>query len=168
ETDKHFKIKKRSPFRVDFDVCTFPELVKNTEYYGKKNYEFTKEEAAAFSEVRFSGTESGLIYRFGSGQGTSKTSYNQDILVVPLAAGGTSSRAEWVEFKTPMLVRGKYKVWVGYYVQRQSSSNGGTFVDAQALIGPEDSDERTPLSNARILSFVTKRPGMAPDVEEAI
>ncbi|TKB96253.1 fasciclin domain-containing protein [Pedobacter cryophilus] len=167
---KHFGIKLRSPYRVDFDVCTFPELLKNKAYYGVNSYEFTTEEAAELTEVRFSGAVENkkLIYRFGSGQGTSKTSYNVDVLIVPMATGGTSSRPEWVEFKTPLLIRGKYKIWIGYYTQAQSSSNGGTKTEVQALIGADGSDVRTPLSNARTLNFVTKRPGQPADVEEAI
>ncbi|WP_442794908.1 fasciclin domain-containing protein [Pelobium manganitolerans] len=167
---QNFNIKKRSPYRVDFDVCTFPELVKNKEYYGQKNYEFTPEEAAEFTEIKFSGTEKQLIYYYGSGKSVSKYGYNQDCLTVPLATGGTSSRAAWVEFKTPLLIKGKYKVWIGYYTQKQSSSNGGTTTEVQASIGREEGAEaeRTVLANARVLSFITKRPGQPSDVEEAI
>ncbi len=171
----HFSIKKRSPFRVDFDVCTFPEMVKNREYYGKQSYAFSKEQALSLSEVKFSGsiqegslsTNVGLIYRHGSA-GTSKNSYNMDVLVVPLDPVGTSNRPKWVEFKTPLLIKGKYRVWVGYYTQAQSSSNGGTNVIAEASIGFETSDERVPLASGRTLSFSTKRPGQPADTEEAI
>lgn len=166
----NFTIKKRSPYRVDFDVCTFPELVKNKEYYGVKNYSFSVEEAGRLSEIKFSGDEKDLIYYYGSGKSVSKYGYNQDCLTIPLATGGTSSRAAWVEFKTPLLIRGKYKVWIGYYTQKQSSSNGGTTTEVQASIGADEGEdaERTVLSNARVLSFITKRPGQPSDVEEAI
>ncbi|UKT65205.1 fasciclin domain-containing protein [Pedobacter mucosus] len=152
----HFSIKLRAPFRVDFDVATFPEIMKNTEYYKKLSYEFTPEETAALTEIKFSGTEKGFIYRQGSA-GTSKTSLNGDILVVPLATGGASDRSEWVEFRTPLLIKGKYKVWVGYYTQAQSTN---TTTEIQALIGADGSVDRTPLSNARTLNFTVKRPGI--------
>src|SRR5690606_5614957 len=109
-----------------------------------------------------------FIYRYGSGQGTSKTSYNYDVLVVPLGPNGASNRPKWVDFKTPLLVKGKYKVWIGYYTQQESSSGGGSNAIVQALIGAEDSAERTLLANSRTLSFITKRPGQPADVEEAI
>lgn len=152
----HFEIKLRAPFRVDFDAAAFPEMLKNTAFYKKGSYEFTNAETAALTEIKFSGNESGFIYRQGSA-GTSNTSLNRDVLVVPLATGGTSSRAEWVEFKTPLLIKGKYKVWIGYYTQAQSSN---TSVEAQALIGEDGSTERVPLSNARTLTFTVKRPGI--------
>lgn len=152
----HFEIKLRAPFRVDFDVAAFPEIIKNTAYYLKASYEFTPTETAAMSEIKFSGSESGFIYRQGSA-GTSNTSLNRDVLVVPLATGGTSSRAEWVEFRTPLLIKGKYKVWVGYYTQAQSTN---TSVEVQALIGEDGSADRVPLSNGRTLTFTVKRPGI--------
>lgn len=162
QASAHFEIKLRAPYRVDFDVAAFPEMVKNTDSYKKASYFFSVDEAAALTDIKFSGPEKDLIYRFGTGQGTSKTSYNVDVLVVPLATGGTSSRAEWVEFRTPLLIRGKYKVWVGYYTQKQSSN---TATEVQALIGIDGTDERFPLSNARTLSFILKRPGIEKTVD---
>lgn len=70
---------------------------------------------------------------------------------------GESTRAEWVEFRTPLLIKGKYKVWIGYYTQQQG---GTTTTEVQALIGADGTTERVPLSNARILSFILKRPGI--------
>lgn len=154
----HFAIKLRSPFRVDFDVCAFPELLKNTAVYKKASYEFSIAEAAAISDVKFSGPEKQLIYRYGSGQSTSNTSHNRDVLVVPLATGGASERAEWVEFRTPLLIKGKYKVWVGYFTQQQS--NPTTTTEVQASIGLDGTTDRSILSNGRILSFIVKRPGI--------
>ncbi len=173
QAEKHFEIKLRSPFRVDFDVCTFPEMLKNSEFYGKKDYTFSSAQASNLSELRFSSTmgndnNNNLIYRYGTSAGTSKTSVNTDVLVVPLDPAGANGRPKWAEFKTPLLVKGKYKVWIGYYTQAQSSSNGGSNIIAQASIGAENSTERTLLSNSRTISFNTKRPGQPADVEEAI
>lgn len=157
QASEHFSIKARSPYRVDFDVASFPELLKNTQYYKRQTYQFTIEEAAALTDVKFSGPEDLLIYRYGTGQSTSKTSLNMDVLIVPLAAGGESTRAEWVEFRTPLLIKGKYKVWIGYYTQQQG---GTTTTEVQASIGVDGTTERVPLSNPRVLSFIAKRPGI--------
>lgn len=167
----HFSIKVRSPFRVDFDIATFPELVKNSEFYRKKDFTFTSAQANSLSEVKFSSTmgndnNNNLIYRVSAS--TAKTGYNADVLIVPLDPAGANGRPKWAEFKTPLLVKGKYKVWIGYYTQAQSSSNGGSNIIAQASIGSENSTERTLLSNSRTISFSTKRPGQPADVEEAI
>lgn len=157
QASTHFIIKLRSPYRVDFDVASFPELIKNTQYYKRQTYQFTVAEAAALTDVKFSGPENLLIYRYGTGQGTSKTSLNVDVLIVPLATGGESTRAEWVEFRTPLLIKGKYKVWIGYYTQQEG---GTTTTEVQALIGVDGSTDRVPLSNPRSLSFIVKRPGI--------
>lgn len=162
EASQHFSIKARYPYPVYFDVCDIPELRKMTAVYKKANYDFTRAEMQTLTEsIRFKSlpSEKTLQYKFGSGQSTSATSYNRDVLVTPI---GTSSRPEWVEFHTPLLVRGKYKLWVAYYTQ------GSTACEAQAFIGDESGAEPVPLSNSRILSFTVKRPGAAPDVEEAI
>jgi uncharacterized surface protein with fasciclin (FAS1) repeats len=157
----HFDIKVRAPFRVDFDVCAFPEMLKNTQYYKKNNYFFTGDEAAALTEIKFSGREEGkdptksLIYRYGSA-GTSTNSYNKDILVIPLATGGSSNTAEWVEFRTPLLIKGKYKIWVCIYAQAESN----TTTEVQASIGLDGTTDRAALSNSRILNFTVKRPGI--------
>lgn len=157
----HFDIKVRAPFRVDFDVCAFPEMVKNTAYYKKNSYPFTGDEAAALTEIKFSGREDGkdatktLIYRYGSA-GTSTNSYNKDILVVPLTTGGSSNVSEWVEFRTPLLIKGKYKIWVCIYAQAESN----TTTEVQASIGLDGTTERAQLSNSRVLSFIVKRPGI--------
>jgi uncharacterized surface protein with fasciclin (FAS1) repeats len=156
QSSAHFAIKLRSPYRVEFDVASFPELIKNTQYYKRQTYEFSVAEAGALADVKFSGPESKLIYRYGTGQSTSKTSYNVDVLIVPLVPGGESSRAEWVEFRTPLLIKGKYKVWIGIYVQAE----GATTLEVQALIGVDGSTDRVPLANARTLSFTVKRPGI--------
>lgn len=157
----HFGIKLRSPFRVDWDVCAFPEMIKNTEYYKKNSYFFTPEEAAVLTEIKFSGRQAGrdatkcFIYRYGSA-GTSTNSYNKDILVIPLGPGGTNDIPEWVEFRTPLLIKGKYKIWICIYAQAES--NGTT--EVQASIGLDGSTEREQLTNSRILSFTAKRPGI--------
>jgi hypothetical protein len=43
-----------------------------------------------------------------------------DMLMLPT---GGPNRVLWWEFRTPLIVRGKYKVWVGYRNQKQSGSS---------------------------------------------
>lgn len=162
EPSAHFDIKVRSPFRVDWDVCAFPEIMKNTAYYKKNTYYFTPEEAAALSEIKFSGRQAGrdatkcLIYRYGSA-GTSNTSYNRDVLSIPLAVGGSTNIPEWVEFRTPLLIKGKYKIWVCTFIQQET---GTVTTEVEATIGLDGTTTRSPLASSRILSFIVKRPGI--------
>lgn len=158
EASSHFTIKLRSPYGVYYDVAAMPDIQKMSSVYRKETYTFTPEEAGALADVRFEKPEllknaNALIYRFGSGTSTSKTSANMDVLICPF---GVTSRSAWVEFRPPLVIKGKYKVWISYYAQSQSSSP----VEAQVTIGLDGTTERVPLSNARTLHFNTKRPGI--------
>jgi hypothetical protein len=46
--------------------------------------------------------------------------WHGDYLRIPM---GNTSRNIWIEFKTPLLVKGKYKVWVCYYRGKASNNN---------------------------------------------
>lgn len=177
EPAQHFGIKPRMPYPVYFDFCSGADFVKIGSVYQRQDYTFNADEAKVWTDVTFSPTGSfasgrSPIYRYNSAS-TAKTSYNRDVLVLPL---GTSTRPLWAEFKTPLLIKGKYKIWIGYYTQAQSSS---MVCDVQASIRPDViGTEPELLSNARSLGFTTKRPGLKkvvngvsvddPDGEEAI
>jgi len=161
---KHFIIKVRYPYAVFFDVCAIPDIMKNTTIYKKASYIYlTDAEFKAIGDIKLSGpistnTANTPQYLYGTGQGTSKTSYNIDVLKMPLGVNGNYPL--WVEFRTPLLVRGQYKVWIGYFQQQQSTSNGGTSCEVAATIGLDGTTDRQPLANARTLNFITKRPGL--------
>ncbi|MBW4889953.1 fasciclin domain-containing protein [Mucilaginibacter sp. HMF5004] len=164
DASKNFIIKVRYPYAVFFDVCAIPDIMKNTAVYKKANYIYlTDTEIKAIADIKFSGaistnTANTPQYLYGTSAGTSKTSYNIDVLKVPLSVSG--SYPLWVEFRTPLLVRGQYKVWVGYFAQQQSTSNGGTSCEVAASMGLDGTADRFPLANARTLNFITKRPGI--------
>lgn len=163
EASAHFAIKLRSPYAVYHDVCDIPGMRKLTQYYGKANYEFKNySEVEALDDIKFSASTDKLIYRFGSGQSTSKTSHKEDVFVCPI---GTSSRPVWVEFRSPLLIKGKYKIWIGYYTQSQGTN---FLTEVQTSVRKDGTDSLIQLSNSRTLNFTIKRPGQAADVEEAI
>ena len=127
----HFAVKIRVPVRVDFDVADQPELRKLASVFRK-----------ATSQTAISGTGAGYSFPRGFfaditwGSNTSSTStisyncmpesntryyaWNADYIRIPM---GNTSRNKWIEFRTPLLVKGKYKVWVCYYRGRNSSNN---------------------------------------------
>jgi uncharacterized surface protein with fasciclin (FAS1) repeats len=165
---KNFVIKVRYPYAVYFDVCAIPDIMKNTAIYKKANYIYlTDAEFKAIADIKLSSaistnTANTPQYLYGTGQGTSKTSYNIDVLKMPLGVNGNYPL--WVEIRTPLLVRGQYKLWIGYFQQQQSSSNGGTLCEVAATIGLDGTADRVPLANARTLNFITKRPGLTKTV----
>jgi len=169
DASKNFVIKVRYPYAVFFDVCAVPDIMKNTAVYKKATYIYTTDaDMQNVADIKFSGpissnTANTPQYIYGTGQGTSKTSYNIDVFKCPLSAPG-GSYPNWVEFRTPLLVRGQYKVWVGIFVQQQSTSNGGTQCEVAASMGLDGTTNRDPLLNARTLNFITKRPGLTKTV----
>lgn len=94
-------IKVRKPFPVYWDVCRFPEIMNQPSYYGKQNYSYSLSNMPSF--INDPGP-SGIDYRVGG------TFVNGDYLRIPLG----ERRSPWVELKTPLLVKGKYKVWICY------------------------------------------------------
>jgi uncharacterized surface protein with fasciclin (FAS1) repeats len=120
----HFTAKVRNPVPVYWDVADFPEIRNLPAYYGKQNYEF------AFTnmpkDIKIAGPY-GMTYTVGG------TYVKGDYLMIPLGGPG---RSVWVEFKTPLLVRGKYKVWICYRTQKQSNSSNNLneiSIDGEAM-----------------------------------
>ncbi|GGH57677.1 putative surface protein with fasciclin (FAS1) repeats [Filimonas zeae] len=113
----HLPIKRRSPFPVYWDVCQFPELTRLAAIYRKTNYVFEYGSGNTIADIKWE--KGNLTYQSG------KSGFLGDYLQVPL---GVSSSGSWVEFTTPLLVKGKYKLWFCY---RQEASGGDKNISAQ-------------------------------------
>lgn len=117
-TTGHFAIKKREPFPVYWDVADFPESRALTAIF-RKTGSFAFDKATTTSPSPIKGWDWGK-QRFGV---TYRNDANNWVfgdylnLVV-----GVSSRNDWMTFKTPLIVRGRYSVWVCYRRQNQSGS----------------------------------------------
>jgi uncharacterized surface protein with fasciclin (FAS1) repeats len=118
----HLAIKIRKPFPVYWDLCsTVPELTRLSNIYRKKTYLFAYGDGQTFKDVKWE--KSCLKYRNGVNgylgdywqMGLGRSSSNTDNL-------GTCESNSWIEFTTPLLVKGKYKVWFCYYVQNSTVS----------------------------------------------
>ena len=132
------KIKVRKPFPVYWDLCaTQPELTRLSSVYRKQTFLFDYGDGNTFAGIKWE--KSCLKYRAGVNGylgdywqvGMGRSSSNTDNL-------GTCSGNSWIEFTTPLLVKGKYKVWFCYY--RQNS----TTISVQALF------DSVPLTSALI------------------
>ena len=118
----HLAIKVRQPFAVYWDLCsTVPELTRLSNIYRKKTYLFSYGDGQAFKDVKWE--KSCLKYRNGVNgylgdywqMGLGRSSSNTDNL-------GTCEGNSWIEFTTPLLVKGKYKVWFCYLQQNSTVS----------------------------------------------
>ena len=117
-TTGHFAITKREPFPVYWDVADFPESRALLSIFRRSGtFAFNKVTATSPSPIK--GWDWGKV-RFGATyRNDANTWVNGDYLNLVI---GVSSRNDWMQLKTPLIVRGKYNVWVCYRRQNQSGT----------------------------------------------
>lgn len=148
----HLAIKVRQPFAVYWDLCsTVSELTRLSNVYRKKTYLFDYGDGKTLKDVKWE--KSCLKYRNGV------NGYLGDYWQVGMGTKGSNTDGlgqcesnSWIEFTTPLLVKGKYKVWLCYYTQNSSAS---------AVQGSFDS---VPLTSA-LVQFHTKISTVTPGKE---
>lgn len=110
-------IKQRSPFRVDWDPGDQPEL-KVAGVYGRGELSFPDE--AFFRDITWPNTSANNSpYYNGVASGSFGGAVNGDYIEFYLRA----AVIPWVELKTPVVVRGRYKVWVGWRTRTDDGGN---------------------------------------------
>jgi len=122
----HFMVKYRKPTALYWDVSSFDEIKKLPAYYKKANYNFTRATEAdqpiksqPWGWGPLAGTNV-YSYLYSSASSITNYAYNADISMLPM---GLPNRPVWWELQTPPIVKGKYKVWICYRQQKQSSSS---------------------------------------------
>lgn len=135
----HFTSKVRKPMPVYWDVTDFPEIRKLPAFYGKKNYDF------AYGAVKdITWERSGNVLTYAYTTSSTFNVYKNDYMAIPL---GGPNRSVWIDFKTPMLVKGRYKVWVCYRTQKASGTSVNSLlgsVDGEPLPRPMAFTEGAP------------------------
>ena len=120
-TTGHFEIKKREPFRVDWNLADFKESRSHPNFQkpGATAFDFRKTSKTAPSPLTtwdWGNTIYGPNY---TNAGATDAYVHRDYLNLPI---GVSSRNDWMSAKTPLIVRGAYYVWVCYRRQLQSKT----------------------------------------------
>lgn len=122
----HYMVKYRKPTALYWDVSSFSEIMKLPAYYKRANYNFTRA-TEADNPIKDSywgwGPLAGtnvLSYLYSSSSSITNYAYNSDVNMLPM---GLPNRPVWWEMKTPPIIKGRYKVWVCYRQQKQSSSS---------------------------------------------
>ncbi|WP_207422189.1 fasciclin domain-containing protein [Desertivirga brevis] len=123
-TTGHFGVKKRDPFPVYWDVADFPEARKNPSFRksGAPAITFTKPSATAASPIKgwwWPKTGDGVYYRNSP---AGEPWVFGDFLNLFLGNVAGNIRQEFIEMKSPLVVRGKYVVWVCYRRRNQSGT----------------------------------------------
>ncbi|MEJ6980710.1 fasciclin domain-containing protein [Pedobacter sp. P351] len=117
-TTGHFMIKVRSPFPVYWDVADFPESRALLSVFRKSGtFTWRKSSASAPSPIKdwwWPKTGDGVTYN-------NDASYVfKDYLNLFLGNQSGNARQEFIQMKSPLIVRGRYNVWVCYRRQNQS------------------------------------------------
>lgn len=114
-------IKERFPFPVYWDVASFEETVRHPNFRrsGGASFTFSKSSATAPSPIKgwwWPKTGEGVTYRNDAAGWV-----NNDYLNLFLGNTAGNARQEFIEMKTPLIVKGAYAVWVCYRRLNQSS-----------------------------------------------
>lgn len=126
DAKNHFMVKYRKPTALYWDVSSFTEIMKLPAYYKRANYNFVRPTEADqpikdhyWGWGPLAGTNT-LSYIYSSSSSITNYAYNNDVNMLPM---GLPNRPVWWEMRTPPIVKGKYKVWLCYRAQKQSSSS---------------------------------------------
>lgn len=151
----HFAPKVRFPTAVYWDISDFPEVRKLPAVFRKANFNF------AFGSVKgvtWNSPTNVLEYVYTTT--ASIPVYWGDYLRVQM---GNTTRHNWIEFTTPILIKGRYKVWVCYRAAKGSGTvglPGGSNMPVQV-----DYDG---VSLSRQFNFCDQRPNLTDGELEAL
>lgn len=111
--DGNIEIKNRSAYRIYWDVAEQPEIMalKNFRQAGAS----AKFSPGDLSEINWGGPNPGVLEYYCGGLPTSAITGNfQYVYGDHLKYGFFNGTTSWIEYKTPVLIEGKYKVWICY------------------------------------------------------
>jgi uncharacterized surface protein with fasciclin (FAS1) repeats len=151
----HFKPKIRFPTAVYWDVADFPEVRKLPAIFRRANISFAYGTLKDFDWDRTTNT---MDYVY-----TTSTTINVfwgDYLSVPM---GTTTRHNWIDMKTPILIKGRYKVWICYRAAKGSGTvglPGGSNMPVQVAFDGVDL--------SRPFNFTEQRPNLTDGELEAL
>jgi hypothetical protein len=112
ELNGGISLKVRSPFRVDFDLAAQPEIMKLTSLYRKAG----KSQAFSYGQlvdVTWQNTNLQAVNYYAEAATGTNNYWWDDGFGMNLRFGNAAAN-NWVEFKTPLLVKGRYNVWIMY------------------------------------------------------
>lgn len=117
EVKKPFAIKVRVQTAVYFDLADQPELKSNPKWRGaaSSNILLIANGASIASGINFNNPTkltTTTQYDYYAVAPAPRRYNGGDLLT--LSMGPNTARAQWVEFRTPMLVKGRYKIWICY------------------------------------------------------
>lgn len=119
EVDGMLEIKERAPYRVNFDVCTLPEIKASASYL-KETKKFEKGQLTQDIKIEYGrgSSTAAMTYTVGQVLDRNKPTLNQQMQCVNgdylTFRMRKSDMITAVEFTLPLLIEGTYKVWLCY------------------------------------------------------
>lgn len=124
----HYAIKLRFPVPVYWEVTDQPEFQRLTGIYRVTNKSSAKFAPGDLQDITW---QTGSIQYMCAPQARQFYVYNNDYLFI--AALRTAATANsWIELKTPLLVKGRYKVWI-CFIRRGGGKGVSVLFDGQPL-----------------------------------
>jgi uncharacterized surface protein with fasciclin (FAS1) repeats len=115
----HFRPKTRVPVPVYWDVADFQEVRNQPAVFRKKSLDFAY---GTVKDIDWDNPANVLSYSYTTG--SSVPVYYNDYLTVPM---GNTSRHHWLEFRTPLIVKGRYWLWICYRAAKGSGTVTTTY-----------------------------------------
>jgi uncharacterized surface protein with fasciclin (FAS1) repeats len=151
----HFKPKLRFPTAVYWDVADFPEVRKLPAVFRKANFNFAY---GAVKDVTWNSPTNVLEYVFTTT--ASIPVFWGDYLRVQM---GNTTRHNWIQFTTPIIIKGRYKVWICY---RAAKGSGTVGLPGGSNMPVQVDYDGVPM--ARPFNFCEQRPNLSDGELEAL
>ena len=160
EVDGMLEIKERAAYRVNFDVCTLPEIRSSASYL-KETKKFEKGQLTQDIKLEYGRASSTASISYTVGQVLDKNRpalakgnqlVNGDYLTFRMRKADMITA---VEFTLPLLIEGTYKVWLCYR-HTDANKNGPTLRTTFKQEGQEDQvlDKIVTVKRINISSYV--------------
>ena len=128
--DLNFAIKTRLPAPVYFDFCDQDPFRQLTSVFRTTTGGKVSLPQSLFKDVSWSGTDVLYYFKDPARGGTVGTAWHGDCLQIYRFRTGS---VQDINFKTPVIIKGKYKVWISYRAQTQKVGNVKVFFDGEEL-----------------------------------
>lgn len=112
-----FKIKVRFQVPLFWEITDQPEISSQGSIWRKptgSTYVLTANGASLVAAYQFERPSAGQTPKYVSTTATNRYFSNSDYLSMSMIGTTNTARNVWFELRTPMLVKGKYKVWACY------------------------------------------------------
>lgn len=128
--DQNFFIKKRNPAPVYFDLGDQPEFRKLSAIFRKPG-NYVSLAKSLFSEVTWDGTDALTYVCAAKGSSSYQDrAWKGDIIEIFRFRNNNTQN---IAFKTPVIIKGKYKVWVSYRWKSTKNPTVRAYFDGVAL-----------------------------------